>query len=81
MILKKIIWLLTAITGFNTLSFATETNIQQSGRPIISAYELQHSSTIFAEKRRYMVSLPERYSMNKRSYPSLKYQPKVIAKL
>lgn len=71
MILKKIIWLLTAVTGFNTLSFATETNIQQSGRPIISAYELQHSSTILAEKRRYMVSLPERYSMNKRSYPSL----------
>ena len=71
MILKKIKLFFIITMGFNALSFATETDIKQSGRQIISGYEFQHSSAIFAEKRRYMVSLPERYFMNKRSYPSL----------
>lgn len=39
--------------------------------PIVSAYEYQHHSQILAQKRRYMVSLPERYQINQRRFPTL----------
>jgi predicted alpha/beta superfamily hydrolase len=67
--MKKIILLLCSLT---ILSFGDNTaEAKQVSKPIISGYEYQHSSTTFSEKRRYMVSLPERYLMNKRHYPSL----------
>ena len=40
-------------------------------KPIIGAYEYQHYSQVFSDNRRYMVSLPERYHINKHHYPSL----------
>ena len=38
---------------------------------IISGYQYQHYSRLLGENRRYMVSLPERYFMGNRHYPSL----------
>ncbi len=67
--MKKIIFLLCGLSLFSSISYAAET--EKVSKSIVSGYEYQHSSTIFAEKRRYMVSLPERYLMNKRHYPSL----------
>ena len=40
-------------------------------KPIIDGYQYQHHSKVLAENRRYMVSLPERYHVNQRHYPSL----------
>ena len=39
--------------------------------PIIDSYRYQHHSRLLSENRRYMVSLPERYHVNQRHYPSL----------
>ena len=46
-------------------------NLKTELKPIVSGYEIQHESKVFNETRRYMVSLPERYNMNNRDYPSL----------
>jgi len=69
MTIKKIICLLCSLTIFNFSAFAADST--KLGKAIVSAYEFQHTSTIFNEQRRYMVALPERYLMNKRQYPSL----------
>ena len=68
-LMKKIIFVLCGLIILSANGYAAEA--EHASKPILSGYEYQHSSTIFAEKRRYMVSLPERYLMNKRHYPSL----------
>ncbi len=66
---NKIIILLSVLIGLIFPTAAAEPT--PTGKAIISAYEFQHTSAIFAENRRYMVSLPERYLMTQRQYPSL----------
>ncbi|MGB1261842.1 MAG: alpha/beta hydrolase [Cognaticolwellia sp.] len=67
--MKKILLLLTALAAYSQTSYATE--VPGNGTAIVSGHEFQHSSTIFAGNRRYMISLPERYKMNNHHYPSL----------
>ena len=67
--IKNIILLLASLTAFSVTCYAADST--NAGKAIVSGYERQHSSKVFAENRRYMVSLPERYFMNKRHYPSL----------
>jgi uncharacterized protein len=69
MAFNKIIILLTVLMSLNFYAGAVEP--APMGKAIVSAYEFQHPSPIFAENRRYMVSLPERYLMTQRQYPSL----------
>jgi predicted alpha/beta superfamily hydrolase len=66
--MKKIILILCSFL-LKVNCYATEP--QQASTSIISGHEYQHASTIFDGKRRYQVSLPERYFMNERHYPSL----------
>jgi predicted alpha/beta superfamily hydrolase len=67
--MKKIIILLCSLSIINFNAYTAES--KSVSKAIISGYEHQHSSKVFAAKRRYMVSLPERYLMNEREYPSL----------
>ena len=82
---KRIVLLFYTIFGF--LSTATSTGHAHSlpkfesltaseaivgqKTAIISGYQYHHQSTLLGEARRYQVSLPERYHMNKRRYASL----------
>ncbi len=67
--MNRLLLPLVALTILSFSSFANET--QKLGNPIIRGHEFQHASTIFSEQRRYMVSLPERYLLTERQYPSL----------
>jgi uncharacterized protein len=54
------------------LSFAAENTVSTNqGTPIISGLEFEIASHTFKDKRRYSVSLPERYHANNRRYPVL----------
>ncbi|WP_065188061.1 alpha/beta hydrolase [Shewanella woodyi] len=62
------------ITIAVTLVLLTSLNLNATSldkTPIVSAHEYQHHSQILAQKRRYMVSLPERYQINQRDFPTL----------
>ena len=66
---KKILTICFLINIFQINLAVAETPLEKE--PIISAYEYQHYSQLFSEKRRYMVSIPERYHTNQNNYPSL----------
>lgn len=59
------------ITGFILTSSLKASANTLDKRPLIDGYQYQHHSRLLAENRRYMVSLPERYHVNQRRYPSL----------
>lgn len=65
----RIVTLLFSTLIFSTSCFATDNRTKE--KLILSGYEVQHHSKVFNDVRRYMVSLPERYKMNNRHYPSL----------
>jgi len=69
-IMIKIIIIISFLMGIFSFDLgATEKQLDK--KPIINAYQYQHYSHVFLEKRRYMVSLPARYHTNKHHYPSL----------
>lgn len=69
MTIKNIILLFFTLFIMNFPSAASTAD--ETVKAIVSGYEFQHPSAEMGENRRYMVSLPERYLMNKRQYPSL----------
>ena len=50
-------------------AFCTANTLTQT--PIVTGETITHQSALFKEERRFMVALPEQYSLNQRDYPVL----------